>query len=99
MVPSRAESFPYIVLEAGAAQVPLIATDVGGISEITADSGVHLLPAEDVAALADTMGQFLTDKGRYQALARQLSEIIASKFTVEMMTAGVTDFYLSVLRP
>ena len=34
VVPSRAESMPYIVLEAAAARVPLIATNVGGIPEI-----------------------------------------------------------------
>ena len=38
VVPSRAESFPYIVLEAAAAQMPLIATDVGGIPEIVGDT-------------------------------------------------------------
>src|SRR5579883_428722 len=34
VVPSRAESLPYIVLEAAAARVPMIATNVGGIGEI-----------------------------------------------------------------
>ena len=34
VVPSRAESMPYIVLEAAAAAMPLLATNVGGIPEI-----------------------------------------------------------------
>ncbi len=34
VVPSRAESMPYVVLEAAGARVPMLATDVGGIPEI-----------------------------------------------------------------
>jgi glycosyltransferase involved in cell wall biosynthesis len=52
VVPSRSESFPYIVLEAAAAQMPLIATDVGGIPEIVGQVEMPLIPSGDVPALA-----------------------------------------------
>ncbi len=55
VVPSRAESFPYVVLEAGAAGMPLVATNVGGILEIVA--GTRIRPRSrpgDVAALTAT---------------------------------------------
>ena len=52
IVPSRAESFPYIVLEAGAAGRPLITTRVGGIPEIVGDSGVPMIAARRRTALA-----------------------------------------------
>jgi len=37
VIPSRAESFPYIILEGAAAGLPIITTRVGGIAEIFGD--------------------------------------------------------------
>ena len=55
IVPSRAESLPYIVLESLAARKPTIATDVGGISEIFRGRRGSLLPAGDVEKLAEAI--------------------------------------------
>ena len=52
VVPSRAESLPYIVLEAAAAGLPIIATNVGGIPEIFGPDAGDLVPPGDPAALA-----------------------------------------------
>ena len=98
VIPSRAESFPYIVLEAGAAQLPLIATNVGGIPEITAETSIELIEANNVGALTHQMTAFLTDSAPFQIQARDLAQMIAQKFTVEMMASQITDFYLSILK-
>jgi glycosyltransferase involved in cell wall biosynthesis len=48
VIPSRAESLPYVILEAAAAAQPLISTDVGGINEIYGPDHRHrLIPAND----------------------------------------------------
>jgi len=44
VLPSRAESLPYIVLEAAGAAMPIIATNVGGIPEIFAGETERLVP-------------------------------------------------------
>lgn len=59
VVPSLAESLPYVVLEAAAAQLPVIATRVGGIPEIFGSTANSLVAAGDGTALAAAMQQAL----------------------------------------
>ncbi len=64
VVPSRAESLPYVVLEAAGARLPLIATNVGGIPEIFGPYRDRLLPPDDVEALAARMASGSVHDGR-----------------------------------
>src|SRR5450631_4709412 len=59
VVPSRAESLPYVVLEAAAGGKPLITTHVGGIPEIYGPLSNTLVPPVDAAALAQAIVQAL----------------------------------------
>ncbi len=93
VVPSRAESFPYIILEAAAAQLPLIATRVGGIPEIIEGTQMELVPADDVPALIRQMSGFLENPHIYVDRARALQKSVASNFTVKAMARAITDFY------
>ncbi len=90
-VPSRAESFPYIVLEAGAAGIPLVATNVGGIPEIVADT--DLVAPGDVNQLADALKAVIADPAAAQARASRLRDRVKTLFTVEAMTDAVLAFY------
>jgi glycosyltransferase involved in cell wall biosynthesis len=96
IVPSRAESFPYIVLEAAAAGLPLIATNVGGIPEIVAGTDTTLLPPDDPALLALAMMTILNDPLAAQACASRLKAAVADRFTIEAMTTAVLRLYASV---
>lgn len=93
VVPSLAESFPYIVLEAGAAAKPLIATNVGGIPEIVAGTDTRLIAPGSVIALVDAMSAALDDPDGAMARANGLCEAVARRFTVGAMTSAVLDFY------
>jgi len=97
VVPSRAESFPYIVLEAAAAQMPMMATNVGGIPEIVGDVPMPLIPPGDVDALASQLRAFLADPKPFLVRAAALQKYVAQHFTVEQMTRDVVDFYISDL--
>jgi len=97
VVPSRAESAPYIVLEAAAAQMPIIATNVGGIPELVGDVPMPLVPPGDVDALASQLRAFLADPKPFLRRATELQKYVAQHYSVEAMTREVVDFYISDL--
>jgi glycosyltransferase involved in cell wall biosynthesis len=97
VVPSRAESFPYIVLEAAAARMPLITTHAGGIPEIVDDIGMPLIPPGDVEALAGQLRAFLSNPNPFLDRAALLQKYVGERFTVENMTNAIVDFYISEL--
>jgi glycosyltransferase involved in cell wall biosynthesis len=97
VVPSRAESFPYVVLEAAAAQMPLIATEVGGIPEIVAGTNTPLVRPGDIGALAAQMRAFLAHPKPFLGRAIQLQKHVANRMTVERMTNKIVEFYVAVL--
>jgi glycosyltransferase involved in cell wall biosynthesis len=95
VVPSRTESFPYIVLEAAAAGLPVLATAVGGIPEIMAATDTRLIAPEDVAGLAQAMLDVLVEPEAARARAARLRESVARRLTVWGMTDGILDLYAS----
>jgi glycosyltransferase involved in cell wall biosynthesis len=93
VVPSLAESFPYVVLEAAAAGLPLISTNVGGIPEIVAGTDTPLIAAGDPGVLAAAMRNALGQPADMAAKAARLRANVAAKFTVARMTSDVLEFY------
>jgi glycosyltransferase involved in cell wall biosynthesis len=95
VVPSRGESLPYIVLEAAAAQMPMIATNVGGIPEIVDGIDMPLIPPGDVGALAGQLRAFLASPKPFLERAALLQKHVAERFSVENMTHDIIEFYIS----
>ena len=90
VMPSRHESFPYVVLEAVAAKVPVIASRVGGIPEILPDS--QLVAVGDAPALARAMINAAQDMNSVDELQSKL----ARSFTVRRMAEQTLAFYESL---
>lgn len=93
VAPSRAESLPYVVLEAASAGVPLIATDVGGLPEIVAGTDTRLVPVDDARALAAAMLVVLDDPVAAQRRAHRLRAAVARRFNAATMASAILDFY------
>jgi glycosyltransferase involved in cell wall biosynthesis len=97
VIPSRAESLPYVVLETAAAGRPQIATHVRGIPEIFGPLSPVLLPPGDAPALAAAIRQAIADPAATQALAHQLRQQVATSFSLDAMVDGVLDGYQQAL--
>lgn len=93
VMPSRAESFPYVALEAAAAGLPLLASNVGGMPEIVAGTGVELVQADDVTALARSLEAAILAPDGISENADRLRQQVATRFSVSAMTDGVLAFY------
>ncbi len=99
VVPSFAESLPYVVLEAAAAAHPLVATDVGGIPEIFGPASADLVPARDAGALARAIARTLDEtEAAREARFRALSESVHRRFSMERMGADVLSGYAAAFR-
>ncbi len=97
VIPSRAESLPYIVLEAAAAGMPIIATEVGGVPEIFGPHAAHLIPPDDIAALVEAMRGAVTDPGESQRVAQAVRARVRAEFSLATMVEGGLAAYREAL--
>jgi glycosyltransferase involved in cell wall biosynthesis len=97
VVPSRGDSMPYVVIEAGAAGVPMIAANVGGIPEILGEYTSALFAPSNVAAMADAIAAALDDFAATQGRAQTLQQRIRQHFSQDAMVNGVEAGYRAAL--
>lgn len=93
VVPSRGDSMPYVVIEAAAAGIPLVAANVGGIPEILGTHSEALFAPHVVGAIADAIESALDDPAAAQARARALRERVFLHFSQKAMVDGVMTGY------
>jgi glycosyltransferase involved in cell wall biosynthesis len=93
VVPSLAESLPYVVLEAAAAGRPVIATRVGGIPEIFGPTEASLIPPANTEALTAVMARVLADPDAAAREAATRLAFIAPRFSVTHMTDEIEALY------
>jgi glycosyltransferase involved in cell wall biosynthesis len=93
VVPSRGDSMPYVVIEAAAAGVPIVAANVGGIPEIFDTHKSALFAPNDAGAMADAIRTALGDLPAARARALLLRERIGLMFSRDAMVQGVVEAY------
>jgi glycosyltransferase involved in cell wall biosynthesis len=93
VVPSRGDSMPYVVIEAAAAGMPMVAANVGGIPEIFDSHTDALFAPNIVGAMADAIETALEDPAAAAARAKSLRERIFLHFSQKAMVEGVLAGY------
>jgi glycosyltransferase involved in cell wall biosynthesis len=93
VVPSRGDSMPYVVIEAAAAGIPMIATNVGGIPEIFGPYTDALFAPNSVGAMADAILAALDNPAAALARAKLLRERTFTHFSQNAMVEGVLSGY------
>lgn len=94
ILPSRNEAFPYVLLEAGLAKIPVIACNVGGVSELILNNKTGILiPKERADILANSIDTLLNDSSRTQDIARNLEQKVSREFSLEQMVQKTIDLY------
>ncbi len=98
VAPSRWEGLPTVVLEAIAAQVPVIATRVSGNVELIEDQVSGLLaPPEEPAALAGAIVMSAARKPQAAEMARRALEHARARFSIDAVAARYADLYCELM--
>jgi len=97
VLPSRMETFPMVLLEAGAVGVPIIATNVGGIPEMITDGKEGLLvPPESPRAMAEAIMRLMESPELRFTLGEAFHARIARDFTLDSMCQKTLAVYQEV---
>jgi glycosyltransferase involved in cell wall biosynthesis len=96
---TRPDPFPLSVLEAMAAGLAVVATDVGGHREAVTD-GVDglLVPPDDIEALTASLQRLIEDESLLGDLGRAARTVVAEKFSIETYSTGIVAAAGAVLR-
>jgi len=96
--PSLRDGMPNAVLEALACEVPVIATPVGGVSDVLEDRrNGRLVPVHDADALAQVMEELLRDKAQRARLGKSGRKTIQENFLPEIELAANLTIYNTLL--
>ena len=90
-LPSKNEGFGLVLLEAGAFELPVLASSVGGIPELIDNRNNGMLfKAGDIKALSKSLRYLLDDPAAAKQMGRVLHEQVVSNFSWESVCAKYT---------
>ena len=98
VLPAKDSSIPAIALQAGAAGVPMILTDVGGIREMIGNVKMPLIAPNDTRALQEQLVAYLTNPQLFLGRAAKLKTHINKTFSLARMYEETDQFYTQITK-
>lgn len=95
MLPSNYEGLPMVIIEAMSLGKPVVASDVGGVSEIVRNDINGYVLENKAELFAERIRYILNDKERYEQFCRASLDIYRSELTVDKMVDGYLKIYQS----
>lgn len=100
VLPSFSEGMPLVNIEAMAAGLPVVTTDVGGAAEAVLDGECgFVVPPGDATALASALDMLARDPARRQTFGQAGFARARRDFSIEAMFHKLRDVYGDVCRP
>ena len=97
-LPSHSEGSPIVLLEAMAANLPVVATSVGGVPEMVKDNESALLvPPSDPQAMTAAITRVLTDTGLAERLTKNAAALVATRYTPENYVRNLIGIYSEII--
>ena len=98
LLPSAQESFGLAALEAMACEVPVVASNVGGLHEVIDDGTTGFLhPPDAVEAMAESGVRLLTDPALHARIARESRRTVRKRFCRDLVVPQYEAFYVSTI--
>ena len=97
VMPSRYEAFPYVLLEAAAAELPIVATPVGGTSAVLNDNVNGFVTRPEQPAMLTQVLSKLIDNRELRQKMGQASKLMVEPYTVKAMTEQTLGVYKTVM--
>jgi glycosyltransferase involved in cell wall biosynthesis len=98
VLPSHSEGSPYVLLEAMAARVPVVATAVGGVPEMVKDEESALLvPARDPRRLAMAIARLLAEPKLAHNLTENAATLVGTRYAPDTQVRSLVRIFRSVL--
>jgi N-acetyl-alpha-D-glucosaminyl L-malate synthase BshA len=98
LLPSAQESFGLAALEAMACEVPVVASNVGGLPEIIEDGVTGFVcPPDAVSLMAERGIALLTDAALHASIARKAAEIVRTRYCTDLVVPMYEAQYRDVL--
>ena len=99
-LPTLGDCLPMVLSEAGAARLPLVATDVGALPEIVQDGRTGLIVEPgSVASLVAALSRLVSDANLRRTFGDNAAALVADRFDAAKNSARIVDVLVDVMKP